>query len=120
MGLEEELAALERGFNRIPGVDVSFSILGIVPNRVRKRRTIKQQAEFSELEASDRFITLFVVYKRSKISGAWGKETSAFRYHDEHELREYQLDILDSFGRVADIAEGKPAADSDLSAEVAN
>lgn len=119
-GLEEELAAMERGFNRIPGVEVSFSILGVVPNRVRKRQTNKQQEVFAELEASDRLITPFVVYKRSKISDAWGEGMSVFRYHDEHELRDYQLDILDSFENVADIVEGTPAETDELEAEVTN
>ncbi|EJN61119.1 ParA family protein [Halogranum rubrum] len=119
-GLEEELAAMERGFNRIPGVDVSFSILGVVPNRVQKRETNKQQEVFAELEASDRLITPFVVYKRSKISDAWGEGMSVFRYHDEYELRDYQLDILDSFESVADLVEGTATETDDLEAEVAN
>ena len=119
-GLEEELAAMERGFDRIPGVDVSFSVLGIVPNRVRKRQTNKQQEVFAELEASDRLITPFVVYKRSKISDAWGEGMSVFRYHDEYELRDYQLDVLDSFDGVADLVEGKPLDAVDAEPEVAH
>lgn len=119
-GLEEELAAMERGFNRIPGVDVSFTILGVVPNRVRKRQTTKQREVFAELEASDRLVTPFVVYKRSKISDAWGEGMSVFSYHDEHELRDYQLDILDSFESVADLVEGTTTEPDELEAEVAN
>lgn len=120
-GLEDELDAMERGFNRIPQVEVSFSILGIVPNRVRKQQTNKQKQIRADLEASERLITPFVVYKRSKISDAWGEGMSVFRYHDEYELRDYQLDILDSFDRVADMVEGTgTTGDTDLESEVVN
>lgn len=103
-GLEETVSAMESGLQRIDD-SITLSILGLVPNRVRSSN-IYENVEV-ELEESGRLVLPVHIRQRDVLKKAWRDNQNIFEYADDHDLREYESDVLDQFDALAGIITGE-------------
>jgi len=104
-GLEDTLDSMERGFQKF---DENFhlGILAVVPNEVGDSNIYREVRD--ELEAGGKPVAPFSVRKRDVLKEAWKNEMNIFEFAespDTRDLREYELDLLENFEKLAKIIE---------------